>query len=125
MWHCCGDIITLIPEMVELGVDVVQIDQPRLMGYENLIKASGGKICFSNCIDIQWSTLPQTTDEDIMKETEKMLDTYSELMPGGGLILIHYTRPWDINLSRERELIIAETFFKKQKINIYDPLLSA
>lgn len=114
-WHCCGDIITLIPEMVDLGVDVVQLDQPRLMGYENLINASKGKLCFFNCVDNQWSALEGTTDSEVLEETYKMIDTYKSLMPEGGFIMKHYTQPWDIGLTRERELLIASAFFKRNE----------
>lgn len=101
--------------MVDLGVDVVQLDQPRLMGYENLIKASQGKLCFFNCVDNQWSALKSTTNEEIREETNKMIDTYRALMPSGGFIMKHYSQPRDIGLSRERETVIADAFF--QKIN--------
>lgn len=115
-WHSCGDIITLIPEMVDINVDVVQMDQPRLMGYENLIKASRGKLCFFNCIDNQWSAFPETSIEDIKEETERMIDVYTKMMPHGGLIMKHYLAPWDIGLSKEKEMAIADTFFKKAYI---------
>jgi len=111
IWHSCGDIITLIPEMVDLGVDAVQMDQPRLMGYENLIEASRGKLCFFNCVDCQWTALPEVTVEEIAAETEKMMETFTRRMPGGGLIVKHYTQPWDIGLSKEKERAIAEAYF--------------
>ncbi len=53
--HSCGVIWDIIPDMIEIGMDVLQIDQPRLMGVERLANEFGGKICFWNCVDIQWS----------------------------------------------------------------------
>jgi hypothetical protein len=44
-----------------------------------------------------------------------MLSVYSNLLPNGGLMIKHYTQPWDIDLPREKELAIAETFFKCQE----------
>ena len=101
----------MLPEMVDIGVDVLQLDQPRLMGYENLVNASGGKLCFFNCVDIQWSARPDTTLEELTAETEKMLDVYRRMMPDGGLIMKHYSEPWDIDLPREKERAIADAFF--------------
>jgi hypothetical protein len=42
MWHSCGQISEILPDMVEIGVDVVQLDQPRLMGHRRLVDAFGG-----------------------------------------------------------------------------------
>ncbi len=113
IWHCCGDIITLIPEMVDLCVDVVQMDQPRIMGHDKLIEASEGKICFFNCVDTQWSASSDVPIEEVVAETKQMIDTHIEKMPKGGFIIKHYPQPWDIDLPKEKELAIANTFFKK------------
>ncbi|MBF9017971.1 MULTISPECIES: uroporphyrinogen decarboxylase family protein [unclassified Oceanispirochaeta] len=113
IWHSCGDIITLIPEMVDLGVDVVQMDQPLLMGYENLIEASKGELCFFNCVDNQWTARPEVTIDDIAAETERMIDMFARKMPDGGFIMKHYTQPWDIGLSKKKETAIADTFFNR------------
>lgn len=111
-WHCCGDIITLLPEMVELGVDAVQLDQPMLMGYENIIKATQGKLCCFNTVDIQWSVAENLTKEELEAETKAMVDTYKEKQPHGGFIMRHYPQPREIDLSEEREKIIANTFLE-------------
>jgi hypothetical protein len=42
IWHNCGQIREMIPEMIELGVDVVQMDQPRLVGRGHPVVAAGG-----------------------------------------------------------------------------------
>ena len=42
--HSCGCIWEIIPDLIEIGVDVLQLDQPRLMGSERLAAAFGGKV---------------------------------------------------------------------------------
>jgi hypothetical protein len=44
--HSCGYIVDIIPDFIEIGLDVLQIDQPRLLGVERMAREFGGKICF-------------------------------------------------------------------------------
>jgi hypothetical protein len=59
--------------MIEIGVDVVQLDQPRLMGHQKLADEFGGKICFWNTVDIQWSTSGGVTADDLRAEVAEMV----------------------------------------------------
>ena len=110
IWHNCGVISDMFPDMIEMGVDVVQFDQPRLMGHQKLIEALGGKICMWNCVDIQWASKEEITDDDIREEILTMLKTYDPINHKGGFIAKHYPQPWDINLSAERQMLIYQTF---------------
>ena len=76
IWHNCGVISDMFPDMIEMGVDVVQFDQPRLMGHQKLIEALGGKICMWNCVDIQWASKEEITDDDIRREVAEMVEAY-------------------------------------------------
>jgi len=109
IWHNCGQIVDMIPDMIEMGVDVLQLDQPRMMGHHFLTEKFGGKICFWNTVDIQWSTSPGRSDEEIRKEILEMISFYNRL--SGGFMARQYPQPWDIGLSSERGRFIAETFF--------------
>ena len=51
--HCCGNVRAYLDMFVEAGCDVLQLDQPELMGIEWLGRNYGGKLCFWNAIDIQ------------------------------------------------------------------------
>ena len=42
LFHCCGWILEIIPDLVEIGVDVLQLDQPALMGVDRLADEFGG-----------------------------------------------------------------------------------
>jgi uroporphyrinogen decarboxylase len=110
IWHNCGQILDMIPDMIEIGVDVVQLDQPRLMGHEKLTGEFGGKICFWNTVDIQWSVLEDITEDDLRHEVAEMIETYNRFE--GGFMARHYPQPRDINLSAERNRVIAEAFFE-------------
>ena len=110
IWHNCGQIVDMIPDMIEMGVDVLQLDQPRMMGHDFLTEKFGGKICFWNTVDIQWSTAPERSDEEIRGEILAMISAYNRF--NGGFMARQYPQPWDIGLSSERGRLIAEIFLE-------------
>jgi hypothetical protein len=69
--HSCGCIWELIPDLIEVGWDVLQLDQPRLMGIENLGHEFGGKVCFFSPVDIQ-KTMP-TGDRALIEADAQLL----------------------------------------------------
>ncbi len=109
IWHCCGRIFDLIPEMIESGVDVVQLDQPRLLGHERIAEAYGGRICFWNTVDIQWSA-GGVGEEALRAEVAAMTRPFAEL--GGGFMARHYPFPRDVELSPEFHAASARAFFE-------------
>jgi len=110
IWHNCGYISDMFPDMIEMGVDVVQFDQPRLLGHQKLIEALGGKICLWNCVDIQWASKEEVTNDEIRREVAEMVEVYQIPRFNGGFIAKHYPQPWDIQLSVERQKLIFEAF---------------
>jgi uroporphyrinogen-III decarboxylase len=117
-WHNCGYIVDMFPDMIELGVDVLQLDQPRLMGHQYLIDHLGGKICMWNTVDIQWSTAEGVTDDDVRNEVMAMLRTYAPEKHQGGFIAKHYPQPWDINLPVARQQLIYQAFIESGYCNL-------
>jgi uroporphyrinogen decarboxylase len=98
--------------MIDLGVDVVQLDQPRLMGHENLVRVLGGKVCMWNTVDIQWSGAGNVTEQDIRNEVADMVRINDVKKYRGGFIAKHYPSPWDIELSVKRQRLIYRSFMK-------------
>jgi uroporphyrinogen-III decarboxylase len=107
-WHNCGHILDMIPDMIEIGVDVVQLDQPRLMGHHALTQLFGGRICFWNTVDIQWSTRGGVTVDEVRAEVSDMVASFDRF--DGGFIARQYPQPWDIDLSYEHNIAIYEAF---------------
>jgi uroporphyrinogen decarboxylase len=85
MYHTDGAASTLIPELIELGVDVlnpIQADAPG-MDPEHLKSAFGDRLSFHGGIDII-KTLPTGTPEDVKRE---VLDRKEVLGKNGGYIM--------------------------------------
>lgn len=82
-YHSCGDIAKIIPELIEIGLDVLNPVQPLAMDPQELKKLYGDRLCFWGSIDVQ-GTLPNGTVEDIRNEVALRMETIGQ---GGGLIL--------------------------------------
>jgi uroporphyrinogen-III decarboxylase len=82
-YHSDGDISPLIPELIEVGVDVLNPIQPRSMDPAAVKKAFGDNLCFWGTIDEQ-HTLPFGSPADVQREVLERLKTIGR---GGGLII--------------------------------------
>ena len=56
--HSCGHVNDVIGEWVECELDVVNLQQPRNLGIEEIGRRYRGRICFESLCDIQ-ATLPR------------------------------------------------------------------
>ncbi len=106
--HCCGSIAELIPDLVEIGVDVLQLDQPKLIGHELLRSRFGGKICFWNAVDTLWSTQEQHTPTEIEAEVRAMREPFADLP--GGFMVRHYPQHRDLDLPEDFHEITRRAF---------------
>lgn len=62
-FHCCGQIIDIIPDLIEIGADILNLNQPDLFGIENLGRLYSGKVCFNLPVDHQTVALSGTREE--------------------------------------------------------------
>ena len=62
-FHSCGNIYSIIGDLIEIGVDVLELLQPDLLGVERLAKEFGGKVCFCCSIDHQRRAISGTREE--------------------------------------------------------------
>ena len=85
MYHSCGDVRTFIPDLIEMGVDVLDPIQPVCEGMspEQLKAQYGGRICFHGGIDTQ-GVLPGGTPEEVSREVRRYCETLGR---GAGYIL--------------------------------------
>ena len=70
-FHCCGNILQIIPELIELGADMINLNGLEVMGLEKVAKYRG-KICFCCPVDLQ-SVAIKATREEIFAYTAKMI----------------------------------------------------
>jgi uroporphyrinogen decarboxylase len=82
-YHSDGSIYPIIPDLVEIGLDVLNPIQPASMDPARLKKEYGDHLCFWGTIDEQ-HTLPFGSPEDVRTEVQTRLETIGR---NGGLIL--------------------------------------
>lgn len=82
-FHCCGYIYDIIPDLIEIGLDILNLGQPNVYDIKKLGRDFGGKICFVMPISYQTTSLTGTK-EDIYKDAKSYIDNLGCF--NGGLI---------------------------------------
>jgi uroporphyrinogen decarboxylase len=71
--HSCGQVLDIIPLLIDVGLDVVHLMQPNVFPIPKLADLKG-KICFEMCADAQ-NTLLTNNEEALSSEIKELLDT--------------------------------------------------
>jgi len=82
-YHSDGDIRPIIPDLIEIGLDVLNPIQPASMDPAELKKIYGDRLSFWGTIDEQ-RTLPFGTPDEVRVEVRSRIETAGH---GGGLIV--------------------------------------
>jgi len=83
--HCCGSVADILPDIIEIGLDVLESCQPEAAGMNpfGLKKKYGDKITFWGCLGSQ-STIQFASPDDIHRHVDRLC---REMGRGGGFIL--------------------------------------
>jgi uroporphyrinogen decarboxylase len=73
--HSCGNITEIMPDFVEIGLDVIHPIQPHAMDAEAIVKEFGGQIGMIGAIDVQY-LLPSGTPDEVREGIRRRLDTF-------------------------------------------------
>jgi uroporphyrinogen decarboxylase len=91
--HTDGGVRPLIPELIELGIDILNPIQPGAAGMEprGLKRDFGDRLCFHAAVDTQ-HVLPFGTKAEVIAEVQEKIRVLGE---GGGYILapVHTVEP--------------------------------
>jgi uroporphyrinogen decarboxylase len=82
-YHTDGVVYPIIPELIEIGIDVLNPIQPMAMDAERLKNDYGDRLCFWGSMDIQ-QTIPFGTPDQVRNEVITRLKTIGR---GGGLLI--------------------------------------
>jgi uroporphyrinogen decarboxylase len=98
-YHSCGSYYAIIPELIEIGVDILNALQPNARDMElSRLKALHGKqAVFFGGLDTQ-GIIPFGSLRDVEKEVKRVIDAAAK---GGGLILAgaHNIQP-DVSIEK-------------------------
>ena len=93
--HSCGNVRKVVPDLIEIGLDVLHPIQPEAMDIRELKESFGDRITFYGGVSTQ-RTLTQGTADDVRRETREVAATMGK---GGGFILgpgitLQHDVPW-------------------------------
>ncbi len=85
MLHSCGSVRELIPDLIDVGVDILDTLQPEAAGMDpgELKRLFGDRICFHGAVSTA-GVLAYGSAEDVRKE---VADRIGVMAPGGGFCL--------------------------------------
>ncbi|NLV73903.1 MAG: hypothetical protein GXY52_04355 [Chloroflexi bacterium] len=106
LMHSCGKITDIIPDLIEVGVDVLQFDQPRLLGLDTLAQFHG-KMTFWCPVDIQ-KTLQTKDAAAIAAEAHELVAKLGGSQ--GGFIAGYYSDNVSIGLEPQWQDIACRAF---------------
>ena len=81
--HSCGNIISIIPNLIELGLDALHPIQPNAMDQEKVVRKFGSDLTFWGGLDIQ-HILPNCTAQEVSAECRRLIELFDG--PNGGYI---------------------------------------
>jgi uroporphyrinogen decarboxylase len=89
--HSCGYIVPIMDDLIEIGLDVIHMDQQENMGLELLGERFGGRITFWAPVDIQ-KTMARGNPDEIRAYCRAMVK-HLHRHPMGGFIPRWYSDP--------------------------------
>ena len=82
-FHCCGYIYDIIPDFIDIGVNLFNISQPNLYDIKKLGRDFGGKVSFVCPVSYQTTSITGTREE-IYRDVRELVDNLG--CYNGGLI---------------------------------------
>ena len=74
-FHSCGNITAIIPDLINVGVNVLNPVQPQALDVRQLARDFGGKLCFYGGVDVQ-GTLIHGTPDDVKREVHELVGLF-------------------------------------------------
>ena len=74
--HTCGNIELFLPDLIEIGLDVIHPIQKYTMDEAEIAKKFGGQITFWVGFDVQ-QIIPYGTPQEVAQEVRHLVDTFA------------------------------------------------
>lgn len=107
--HSCGRVNDFVDRFIEVGADVLNLQQPQAYGLVEFGDRFRGKVCFLTTVDVQ-ATMPRGVEEEIRREAQLLVKHWST--PEGGLIVYNYGDGQALEVSDDKTQIMFDEFVK-------------
>jgi hypothetical protein len=119
--HSCGRINDILEELIDCGLQVINPQQPNVVGIDEMSARYRGRICFESIVDTQ-STLPRGTYEEIRAQAHELLEQWGTLQ--GGFIASDYNDAEAIGVTLDRRRVMFAAFAEKGGYPGYQEILA-
>lgn len=82
-YHSCGDVTEIVPDLIEVGLDILNPLQPECMDIYTIQKKYGNVLSFDGGLGTQ-TVMPFGTTDDVVRETARLVEIFGA---NGGFIL--------------------------------------
>ncbi len=79
--HLCGNITAILPDLIDIGLNVLNPVQPQAMDLRHLSREFGGKLCFNGGVDVQ-GTLVRGTPDEVKREVHELVALFGKFDGG-------------------------------------------
>ncbi|MCL1857108.1 MAG: hypothetical protein FWF84_05670 [Kiritimatiellaeota bacterium] len=110
--HSCGYTLDILDDLIEAGLDVIQLDQQANMGVETLGERFGGRITFFCPVDIQ-AVLPKGDYDEIRAYCRQLMTAFAS--PKGGFLAKWYGDTTGAGHRMDAVNVMCEEFLKISK----------
>ena len=110
--HTCGKNNAIINDLIECGLDVIELHQPTVYDVDWLSKNAGGRLCFSTTADLQ-RTLPTGDKTKIEREVIALKEKLGSF--NGGLLYELYPDMQALDITPETTAFYVECCVKHRK----------
>ncbi len=116
-FHSCGNLEAILPDLIEIGVDVLELLQPDIFGIQSLARQFGGRVCFCCSVDHQRRAVSGTREE-IFAYARELQEALG--YPNGGFI--GYVEDYaSLGMSEQNYQWIREAFHGLPPYRWYSP----
>ena len=79
--HLCGNIAGILPDLIDIGLNVLNPVQPQAMDVEWLAREFGGEICFYGGVDVQ-GTMVRGSTAEVKAEVRRLVELFGRFDGG-------------------------------------------
>jgi len=73
--HLCGNVVAILPDLIDIGLSVLNPVQPQAMDVHQLAREFGGKVCFNGGVDVQ-GTMVTGSPDNVKSELRELVDLF-------------------------------------------------